>query len=87
MPSLFVFICFLSSIHAFSVLPNLLSHVSRKSDGIVRLRLSGSVEKEFAQAAAAALPKNVLGGTLQCCCVEPRTGFYRDGFCTTGICL
>jgi uncharacterized protein len=28
-------------------------------------------------------PKNVLGGDLQCCCLTPRTGFYRDGFCQT----
>lgn len=29
-------------------------------------------------------PKNVLGGDLEACCFEPRTGFYRDGFCKTG---
>ncbi|MFK7811404.1 MAG: DUF2237 family protein [Maribacter sp.] len=29
-------------------------------------------------------PKNVLGGELQSCCFEPKTGFYRDGFCKTG---
>jgi len=28
--------------------------------------------------------KNVLGGELQLCCNEPTTGFYRDGFCSTG---
>jgi uncharacterized protein len=28
--------------------------------------------------------KNVLGGALQCCCLSPKTGFYRDGFCQTG---
>lgn len=27
---------------------------------------------------------NVLGGELQCCCHEPVTGFYRDGYCRTG---
>ena len=27
---------------------------------------------------------NVLGGRLECCCREPRTGFYRDGYCRTG---
>ena len=53
-------------------------------NGIIGLRLSGSVEKDFAQAAATIVPKNVLGGTMQCCCIEPKTGFYRDGFCTTG---
>jgi uncharacterized protein (DUF2237 family) len=30
------------------------------------------------------MPSNVLGGTLQCCCENPATGFYRDGFCRTG---
>jgi len=30
------------------------------------------------------VPKNVLGGELQSCCFEPKTGFYRDGFCRTG---
>ncbi|TMM59583.1 DUF2237 domain-containing protein [Maribacter algarum] len=28
--------------------------------------------------------KNVLGGELESCCFEPKTGFYRDGFCKTG---
>jgi len=27
---------------------------------------------------------NVLGGALQCCCTNPLTGFYRDGYCRTG---
>jgi len=27
---------------------------------------------------------NVLGGPLQLCSAEPRTGFYRDGCCNTG---
>ncbi len=26
---------------------------------------------------------NVLGTPLQACCYEPRTGFFRDGFCRT----
>ena len=30
------------------------------------------------------LPKNVLGGELQPCCLDPMTGFYRDGYCRTG---
>lgn len=30
------------------------------------------------------MPTNVLGQELQCCCREPRTGFYRDGYCRTG---
>ena len=29
------------------------------------------------------MAKNVLGGTLTCCCTQPMTGFYRDGFCRT----
>lgn len=28
--------------------------------------------------------KNVLGGALECCCTNPMTGFYRDGYCQTG---
>src|ERR1700690_1740975 len=27
---------------------------------------------------------NVLGGPLEPCCMHPRTGFYRDGYCRTG---
>lgn len=27
---------------------------------------------------------NVLGGTLRPCCMDPITGFYRDGYCRTG---
>ena len=29
-------------------------------------------------------PTNVLGSPLECCCSEPMTGFYRDGYCRTG---
>jgi uncharacterized protein (DUF2237 family) len=29
-------------------------------------------------------PTNVLGGKLECCCRDPLTGFYRDGYCRTG---
>ncbi|MEQ8791944.1 MAG: DUF2237 domain-containing protein [Pirellulaceae bacterium] len=28
--------------------------------------------------------KNVLGETLEVCCSDPVTGFYRDGCCNTG---
>lgn len=28
--------------------------------------------------------KNVLGGKLEPCCMNPMTGFYRDGCCNTG---
>ena len=30
------------------------------------------------------MPTNVLGSVLKCCCTEPMTGFYRDGYCRTG---
>jgi len=30
------------------------------------------------------MARNVLGGDLQACCFEPRTGFFRDGYCHTG---
>ena len=30
-------------------------------------------------------PLNILGTPLQCCCANPLTGFYRDGFCRTDI--
>jgi uncharacterized protein len=29
-------------------------------------------------------PRNVLGGALQPCCMDPQTGYYRDGYCNTG---
>jgi len=28
--------------------------------------------------------RNVFGGELEVCSLEPLTGFYRDGHCTTG---
>src|SRR5436305_802956 len=30
------------------------------------------------------MPTNVRGTELQCCCRDPMTGFYRDGYCRTG---
>lgn len=27
---------------------------------------------------------NVLGGSLESCCTDPITGYYRDGYCSTG---
>jgi uncharacterized protein (DUF2237 family) len=30
------------------------------------------------------MAKNVLGGELMTCSVDPMTGFYRDGCCNTG---
>ncbi|WP_235577038.1 DUF2237 family protein [Pseudoalteromonas sp. R3] len=29
------------------------------------------------------MAKNVLGGELKSCCIDPLTGFLRDGFCNT----
>ena len=31
------------------------------------------------------MAKNVLGGELQPCSIDPLTGFYRDGCCNTGM--
>ena len=31
------------------------------------------------------LPKNVLNTELQSCCSDPMTGFYRNGYCRTGM--
>lgn len=28
--------------------------------------------------------RNVLGGPLAACCLDPVTGFFRDGYCHTG---
>lgn len=30
------------------------------------------------------MPTNVLGQELRCCCRNPKTGFFRDGYCRTG---
>jgi uncharacterized protein len=27
---------------------------------------------------------NVLGDPIECCCLWPLTGYYRDGYCRTG---
>lgn len=29
------------------------------------------------------MQRNVLGGLLQACCIDPVTGFFRDGYCRT----
>jgi uncharacterized protein len=31
------------------------------------------------------MERNVLGGPLESCSVDPLTGFYRDGSCRTGL--
>src|SRR6185295_20375006 len=33
---------------------------------------------------SSAMLTNVLGTELKCCCRDPLTGFYRDGYCRTG---
>ena len=30
------------------------------------------------------MARNVLGTDLECCCMDPVTGFYRNGKCDTG---
>ena len=30
------------------------------------------------------MANNVLGSALECCCADPATSFYRDGYCHTG---
>ncbi len=30
------------------------------------------------------MENNVLGTALQPCCFDPKTGYYRDGYCKTG---
>ena len=30
------------------------------------------------------MPTNVFGTELRCCCRDPLTGYYRDGYCRTG---
>ena len=29
--------------------------------------------------------QNIFGKTIESCCTNPLTGFYRDGFCHTGV--
>eukprot|EP00746_Dinoflagellata_sp_MGD_P166507 gnl/MRDRNA2_/MRDRNA2_96440_c0_seq1.p1 gnl/MRDRNA2_/MRDRNA2_96440_c0~~gnl/MRDRNA2_/MRDRNA2_96440_c0_seq1.p1 ORF type:complete len:307 (+),score=34.95 gnl/MRDRNA2_/MRDRNA2_96440_c0_seq1:125-1045(+) len=47
-------------------------------------------EPKPADAPGVAVPRNVLGGDLESCCTDCHgsgigTGFYRDGFCSTGL--
>ena len=37
----------------------------------------------FGEASRAWSARNVLGTDLRCCCLKPRTGYFRDGFCRT----
>ncbi len=45
---------------------------------ILSLLIVGEMNQDSSQV------KNVLGTSLQSCCTDPMTGFYRDGFCHTG---
>lgn len=47
-------------------------------------RTASRPTRAMASASSKATPRNVLGGPLANCCLSPRTGFYRDGFCQTG---
>tara|TARA_B100000989_G_scaffold297336_1_gene282862 strand:- start:7073 stop:7447 length:375 start_codon:yes stop_codon:yes gene_type:complete len=31
------------------------------------------------------MDKNVFGGPLDLCCTNPKTGYFRDGLCRTGL--
>ena len=44
------------------------------------LNMSLSSEKNIANENKA---KNVLGGELESCCHDPKTGFFRDGYCNS----
>jgi uncharacterized protein (DUF2237 family) len=48
-----------------------------------RNHLSPDPESHMSNPPASA-ETNVLGGTLQICSLQPRTGFYRTGCCETG---
>lgn len=37
----------------------------------------------MANDAGQGMQRNVLGGLLQACCMDPMTGFFRDGYCRT----
>lgn len=54
----------------FPVMPVMSSDAQQKS-------ATGGAEP----GAVTSRPRNVLGSELQCCCLSPRTGFYRDGWC------
>ncbi len=37
----------------------------------------------MANDAGQGMQRNVLGGLLQACCMDPTTGYFRDGYCRT----
>jgi uncharacterized protein (DUF2237 family) len=48
------------------------------------MRLRAHLPQEFHVQPDPSGERNVLGGPLQPCGMEPLTGFYRDGCCTSG---
>ena len=45
---------------------------------IILFMILSNAQHEIAQS------MNVFGEKLELCCSNPKTGFYRDGFCNTG---
>lgn len=41
-------------------------------------------DSEYGEGGGGRRARNVLGGPLDICSLDPRTGFYRDGCCDTG---
>jgi uncharacterized protein len=57
----------------------------RIADGPVGSRsILGAHSHEIEPKKGTSVAKNVLGGDLEPCSVDPLTGFYRDGCCNTG---
>src|SRR5205807_171093 len=48
------------------------------------VRISGAAGRTGCEAVLMTSDRNVLGGDLEPCGTDPVTGFYRDGYCTTG---
>lgn len=49
-----------------------------------RSRGHGTLPATLSTPSDPAGPRNVLGGRLEPCSLQPRTGFYRNGCCDTG---
>lgn len=47
-------------------------------------RMSSSSDAHIATNGTASSAQNVLGTELRACSHDPETGFYRNGYCTTG---
>jgi uncharacterized protein len=57
----------------------------RLVNGVCAMAPSRSAVRALsAGAGVSSRPRNVLGNELGRCCLEPKTGFYRDGYCQTG---